>query len=186
MANQESGKGQPTPKRAEAEAKRKQQLKIPADKKAAKAALRERQTQANIRRRIAMYTWNDSELPARDQGKVKAFVRDWVDSRLTMGEIFVPFAFFILIVLFIPSVQIQLIATYMWMVMFVLLLGDSLFLWWRLRKALTVAFPDGGTRGAVSYGLMRSLAMRASRLPKPRKKIGGAPKDVKIPASLQN
>ncbi|MSZ58615.1 MAG: DUF3043 domain-containing protein, partial [Actinobacteria bacterium] len=45
-AGHEAGKGRPTPSRREAEAARKQQIKIPKDPKAAKKATRERDREA--------------------------------------------------------------------------------------------------------------------------------------------
>ncbi|MGW0898750.1 DUF3043 domain-containing protein, partial [Streptomyces goshikiensis] len=52
---------------------------------------------------------------------------------------------------------------------------DSVGLVFRLRKALSQRFPDEPRRGAVAYGLMRTLQMRRLRLPKPQVKRGERP-----------
>ena len=42
----------------------------------------------------------------------------------------------------------------------------------RLRRELPRRFPDQSTKGAVGYGLLRSLQLRWIRLPKTQVKIG--------------
>ena len=42
-------------------------------------------------------------------------------------------------------------------------------------EALAERFPDQNQKGAVAYGLMRSLQMRRLRLPKPQVKRGERP-----------
>jgi hypothetical protein len=181
-----SGKGRPTPRRKDAESKRKQTLKVPTDKKAAKRALREREYEARLQLRRAMYTNDEKFLPARDRGPVRRFVRNFVDSRVSIGEVFVPFAFIILIALSIPSPELQATATSVWLVMFVGLIADGVILGFRLRRALSREFSDVSTKGAISYGVLRSINMRLMRMPKPMVKVGGAPRPVKLPKSLRD
>jgi hypothetical protein len=52
---------------------------------------------------------------------------------------------------------------------------DSILTAFRLKKRLAERFPDQNRRGAVAYGLMRSLQMRRLRLPKPQVKRGERP-----------
>jgi len=42
----------------------------------------------------------------------------------------------------------------------------------RLRSELRRRFPDTRTKGAVGYGVLRSLQLRWIRLPKPQVKLG--------------
>ncbi len=42
----------------------------------------------------------------------------------------------------------------------------------RLRRELRRRFPDESTKGAVGYGILRSLQLRWLRLPKPQVKLG--------------
>jgi hypothetical protein len=52
---------------------------------------------------------------------------------------------------------------------------DAFVTGFRLKKRLAERFPDQNRRGAVAYGLMRSLQMRRLRLPKPQVKRGERP-----------
>jgi hypothetical protein len=179
------GKGKATPSRKEAEAARKNTLKVPADKKAARKAMRDRDAQARIEMRRAMYTLDEKSLPYRDRGPVKKFIRDYVDTRLTVGEMFVPFAFLILIVLLIPNQTLNLIASGVWAIMFAALAIDSIIFVVRVRKQVRQQFGEEEVRGVGFYALTRSITFRPMRLPKPVVKVGGEPKQNKIPKSLQ-
>ena len=59
--------------------------------------------------------------------------------------------------------------------MIVLIVVDSIGLGFRLKKQLAQRFPDNPKRGAVAYGLMRTLQMRRLRLPKPQVERGERP-----------
>ncbi len=170
------GKGRPTPSRKDAEAARKKSLKLPNDPKAAKKVLRERDRQARVSEREALMRGDERALPARDRGPVRAFVRQWVDSRRLFSELFVPMALVVLVISLIPYKPTQVVISYAWFLMLVLLIGDLSFLVYRLRKALTAQFADPADRkGAVFYGVMRAMQIRRLRLPPPKVKAGGAP-----------
>jgi hypothetical protein len=49
---------------------------------------------------------------------------------------------------------------------------DSVFLRWRMRKELRRRFPDESLKGTTFYALMRALQLRFLRLPKPQVKLG--------------
>lgn len=192
MANDETptsetanSKGRATRSRKEAEAARKQALQVPKDKKAARAAMRSREAEARLEMRRAFYTGDEKHLPLRDKGPVRRFVRNYVDARLGVGDIFVPLAFLILIPLLTPTPEIQAIASMFWTFMLLMLAVDAVFLSMRLRKLLKAQFPNEVHRGAIPYALLRSIQMRFTRVPKPLVKIGGAPREAKIPKSLQ-
>ena len=46
----------------------------------------------------------------------------------------------------------------------------------RLKRALRREFPDENLKGTTFYTLLRVLQLRWLRMPKPRVKIGGAPR----------
>lgn len=184
-------KGRATPTRKEAEAARKAALTGPTDPKAAKRADRDAQRKARVEAREALVTGDENRLPARDRGPIKAWVRDRVDGRISVGEIFIPVAF---IVLLLSFVQVRVVATIslgLWAFALAAAVFDSLYLWWTLRKGLAEKFPDAdprvgagydergrvvfGTRGAVLYGVLRSLQLRMMRLPKPKVRWNGSP-----------
>ena len=52
--------------------------------------------------------------------------------------------------------------------MIVAIVIDSVVTGIRLRGQLRKRFPDKNTKGALAYGLMRTLQMRRLRLPKPQ------------------
>lgn len=184
-ANSPQGKGRATRSRKDAEAARKQALQVPKDKKAARAAMRSRENEARLEMRRAFYTGDEKHLPLRDKGPVRRAIRDYVDARLGVGDVFVPLAFFILIPLLVPSAEIQAAASMFWTFMLLMLAVDSVFITVRIRKLLKTQFPKEVHRGAISYGLLRSIQIRFTRVPKPMVKIGGAPRTNKLPKSLQ-
>lgn len=172
----QSSKGRPTPKRKEAEAARKQALKIPSDPKAARRAMKARERQERAEQRAALARGDERALPPRDRGPVKAFVRDWVDSRRLVGEFFLPLALVVLVMSMIPHPPTQNLVAFVWYGLLVVLVVDITFLNIRIRKALKARFPDAAERkGAVLYGTMRALQIRKLRLPPPKVKAGGAP-----------
>ncbi|MEN9923361.1 MAG: hypothetical protein RIS09_875 [Actinomycetota bacterium] len=180
-----SQKGQPTPKRKEAEALRKNAVKIPKDKKAAKAAMREREMNSRLLLRRAMYTHDEKYLPPRDKGPIKAWVRDYVDKRISIGELFIPFAMVIIFFLFFPNAQIQLLVMNVWTIMFLGLIIDATVLGFFVRRELSRKYDKAARKGAVFYAITRSITMRSLRLPKPRVKVGGSPKEIVLPKSLR-
>ena len=179
------GKGRATRSRKDAEAARKQALHVPKDKKAARAAMRARENEARLEMRRAFYTGDEKHLPLRDKGLVRRAIRNYIDSRLGVGDVFVPLAFLILIPLLQPTAEIQAAASMFWTFMLLMLAVDSIFISIRIRKMLTTQFPQEVHRGAIAYGLLRSIQIRFTRVPKPMVKIGGAPRTNKLPKSLQ-
>jgi hypothetical protein len=171
----QQAKGRPTPTRKEAEAARKQGLKVPTDPKEARKAARARANADRAGKRAALVSGDDRNLPARDAGPVKAYVRDHVDSRRTAGEYFVPIAVVVLVLGFIQVAWVAQLLLYVWVVMLVGIVLDTGYMWYRLRKVLPERFPDQDRRGAVPYAIMRSIQIRRLRLPKPKVKAGGAP-----------
>lgn len=180
-----SEKNHPTPKRKDAQAARKKSAKIPTDKKAAKAAMREREMESRLQLRRAMYTHDEKYLPPRDKGEIKAWVRDFVDKRISIGELFIPFAMVIIFFLFFPNVKLQLLVMNVWTIMFIGLIIDAIILGFFIRRELGKKYSKEERKGAIFYGITRSITMRTLRLPKPRVKVGGRPKEIVLPKSLQ-
>ncbi|MFE1500900.1 DUF3043 domain-containing protein, partial [Streptomyces albidoflavus] len=114
---------------------------------------------------------------ARDKGPVRRFVRDFVDSRFAIAEFFLPMAVVILVLSLFGNANpsLQNISLLLWLGVIILIVIDSVGIWLRLRKQLAERFPNEPKRGAVAYGLMRTLQMRRLRLPKPQVKRGERP-----------
>lgn len=175
-----AGKGRPTPTRKEAEAARKNTLKVPSDPKEARKAAKARAAAERAVSREALVSGDEKHLPARDAGPVKAYVRDFVDSRWCAAELFLPTAVVVLVIGFIRQPQLQMWISYAWMVVTMFILVDTALLVSRLRGQLKERWPNEADRkGATLYALMRVLQIRRLRLPPPRVRAGGKPVKVK-------
>ena len=170
------GKGAPTPTRKEAEAARKAGLAgTTGDPKTDRKAAREADRKARYEARLALQAGDERRLPARDAGPVKAYVRDFVDGRISAGELFIPVALVVLVARLRPRPggpdrpALGVVCVLLGVVL------DSLFIWYRLRKTLPERFPDDSRRGALSYGILRSLQIRKLRLPPPKVRFNGQP-----------
>ncbi|TXS51658.1 DUF3043 domain-containing protein [Streptomyces sp. t39] len=172
----EAPKGRPTPKRSEAQGHRRARANsAPLDRKAAMKRQREVRRADLAKQREALASGDERYLPARDKGPVRRFVRDFVDSRFCIAEFFLPLAVVILVLSMVRVAQLQNVALLLWLGVIVLIVVDSIGLTIRLKKQLRERFPDEPKRGAVAYGLMRTLQMRRLRLPKPQVKRGERP-----------
>ncbi|CAG7631656.1 DUF3043 domain-containing protein [Actinacidiphila bryophytorum] len=163
-------KGRPTPKRSEAQQQRRKAANTPTDRKAAAKQAREARRVDLAKRREALANGDERHLPAAHQGPVRKFTRDYVDSRYRVAEFFLPMAVLILIGSLMPAVQT--LSLFLWVLVIVLILIDSVITGFALRRQLAKRFPDQNTKRAVTYGLMRTLQMRRMRLPKPQVQRG--------------
>ncbi|GAA2108911.1 DUF3043 domain-containing protein [Kitasatospora saccharophila] len=168
-------KGRPTPKRSEAEAHRKTRVTVPKDRKEAAKQARQRIRVEREKQRTALLSGDERALPPRDKGPVRRYVRDFIDSRWAAAEFFLPYAVVVLVLSITKVNYLQLLSTLLFMVFFVVVILDFVRIGFQLRKGLAQRFPNEDTRGAVMYGLMRTLQMRRLRLPKPLVKRGERP-----------
>ncbi|MFI6683666.1 DUF3043 domain-containing protein [Streptomyces sp. NPDC050485] len=171
----EAPKGRPTPKRSEAQTQRRRASTVPTDRKEAAKRQREARRVDMAKQREALASGDQRYLPARDKGPVRKFVRDFVDSRFSIAEMFLPLAVIILVLSMIRVGSLQNLSLLLWLAVIVLIVLDSIGLAFRLKRALAARFPDEPKKGAVAYGLMRTLQMRRLRLPKPQVKRGERP-----------
>lgn len=168
-------KGRPTPKRSEAQSQRRSVASTPKTRKEGVKRQRDERRAAMERQRQALASGDERYLPARDKGPVRRFARDFVDSRLCVAEFFLPMAVIILVLSMVRVGALQSIALLLWLFVIVLIIVDSVFIAFRLKKQLAARHPNERTKGAVAYALMRSLQMRRLRLPKPQVKRGERP-----------
>ncbi|WP_405731801.1 DUF3043 domain-containing protein [Streptomyces sp. NBC_01537] len=165
-------KGRPTPKRSESQTRRRTVVSVPTDRKAASKQAREARRAEMAKRQKALAGGDERYLPARDAGPVRKFVRDYVDARLRVAEFFLPIAVLILVMSIVNNTALKNLALLLWLVVIVLIVVDSFVTAFTLRRQLRIRFADKPTKGAVAYGLMRTLQMRRLRLPKPQVKRG--------------
>jgi len=165
-------KGRPTPKRKEAEAARKVSSLAPASTKAEKQRAKAAAREARIATRAAYLRGDENALPFRDKGPVKKFVRNYVDSRRSIGEFFLPVIFIVLLLTLIPSKVFQLVSIAIMYSVLVISVVDGFLLSRKLKKEVTTKFPGAELKGIGMYGWLRSTQMRRMRTPKPAIKAG--------------
>jgi ABC-type amino acid transport system permease subunit len=97
---------------------------------------------------------------------VRQFVRDFVDVRRNVAQYLLPLLLVILVLSLIPRLfAVQLVV---WALTIALTLLDTIWLGHRLRTELRTRFEPTQTKGAMSYGLLRSTQLRRLRLPRAR------------------
>ena len=165
-------KGRPTPKRKEAEAARKVSSLAPAATKADKVRNKQAQKAARIAARAAYMRGDENALPLRDKGPARRFVRNYVDSRRSIGEYFLPVIFLVLGLTLVqnPVFQIGSIVI-MYLVLFISVI-DGLILSRKIKKVVAEKFPGTSLKGLGMYGWLRSTQMRRMRTPRPTVKAG--------------
>jgi len=168
-----SGKGRPTPTRKEAEAARKKRNAPPRNRKEAAALRKERTRAARERQREALAGGgSDAYLPARDRGPVRGFVRDWIDSRFTIGQFLLVFFFVVFALVYVRTPWAASLSSSLFLTVILLMVIDSVRISRGVKKAVAERFSGESTKGLTMYALLRAWQMRRLRLPKPRVKVG--------------
>jgi hypothetical protein len=168
-------KGRPTPTRKEAEAARKERARGVTDKKTAARLQRESRGQSSSQVRQGMRSGDERYLPKRDQGPDKRFIRNFVDARVSIAEFLLPLLIVILVFQWSGG-QLRAFSNALWTTTLLVVALDTVWLLFRLRRAMRAAFPDETFKGTIIYTLMRVMQVRFLRMPKPQVKIGGAPR----------
>ncbi len=169
-------KGRPTPSRKEAEAAARERAKGTMDKKAAQKVLRERRADSNAKMRQGMRSGEERYLPTRDKGPVRRFIRNYVDARISVAEFLLPLLLLIMAMQYSGVRDLVRFSASLWTVTLFLVALDSLWLMFRLKRALRAEFPDESLKGTTFYTLLRALQLRWLRMPKPQVRIGGKPR----------
>jgi hypothetical protein len=167
MSTHES-KGRPTPKRKEAESKRKVSSLAPLVTKDQKRASKALARQDRVAQRAAYLRGEESALPLRDRGAARRFVRNYVDSRRSTGEYFLPTIFVVLVLTLFPVPAVQLGAIVLMYAMLIVAIIDGVLLSKKIRKAVQEQFPGAETKGLGMYAWLRSTQMRRLRAPHPQ------------------
>ncbi|MDQ2708358.1 MAG: DUF3043 domain-containing protein [Actinomycetota bacterium] len=177
-----AGKGRPTPKRRDAEGRRRGPAPPPPrtqreSMKLAKQnrASREERRKASAERRGKMLAGDEKSLPARDRGPVKAYIRDMVDCRRHLMGLFMPLAGFIFLSLLLPSFpRVQNLLTLFSMTMILAMALEGVLLGRQVTKRARERFPkeEVGTLSTSFYAFTRASQLRRLRVPKPRVSYG--------------
>ena len=181
-------KGRPTPKRSEtakrrgpvapapmttSEArKRRKEMRSTLTKEEQKADKLERRARINDRRE-KMMAGEEAYLLPRDQGPVRRYARDIVDSRRNVLGLFMPAALgLIFVMLAVPKVQL-FISPAMLLLMAVMAI-DGILLARKVNTAVDAKYPDN-TESAWKLGIYaagRASQMRRMRAPRPQVERG--------------
>jgi Flp pilus assembly protein TadB len=156
-------KDRPTPSRKEAEAARRQRV----TRNLSKREARQEAARANRQERLRTVS-------VREAVPEKALMRDYVDSRFSVGEFLLPSLVLILATTFLASALPQ-IAWYTTLLMYayILVVLVDLFLMWRgFKRVLAERLPRASTKGLALYGMNRAIQLRRFRAPRPRLKRG--------------
>ena len=172
MTTESEGKGRPTPKRKDSEAKRITSSLAPVVTKDQKRAAKLAGRQDRMASRTAYLRGDENALPARDIGPARRFVRNYVDSRRSIGEYFLPIIFIVLVLTLIPVKTVQLTAIALMYAVLLIAVIDGIFLSRKIRKVVAEKFPGTATKGLGMYAWLRSTQMRRLRAPHPQTKVG--------------
>lgn len=178
-----AGKGRPTPSRREAQGRRRGPVAPPpmtskearARRKEARGSKEERKAAAAERRaaaqdrRARMLAGEDKYLLPRDQGPVRAYVRDLVDARRNLVGLFMPMALLLILSMFAAPAW-QSIITLAMLVMMVFMIAEGFLLGRVVNRRVRERFPKSTDTGFRLgwYAFVRASQMRKMRAPKPR------------------
>lgn len=167
-----AAKGRPTPKRSEAEKRRRQPYTAPGDRKAAASQTRNRDRGERARRMEAMRRGEDWALPRKDQGPVKALARDVVDSRRGIAEYYLYGIVVLILLLFVPALKGTVIVDVVILGVLAVIVGEGWFVSRRVLRLAQERYPGESTRGVAMYTALRGTQLRKMRVPAPRVQRG--------------
>jgi len=169
-------KGRPTPKRRDAEAARVRPLVQ--DRKTAGKEQKAKARETREREYQAMLSGDERNLPYRDKGPVRRWVRDYVDARRNLGEFLLPFLVVVMLTTFAATANpVIFFGANILLYVFTLWVGiDSWLLARRIKRLATEKFGTAKVPERIGfYGVMRTFQLRRSRLPRPQVKRGEFP-----------
>jgi hypothetical protein len=156
-----AGKGRPTPKRRDQEQRRAVPTPPPTNRREAAARAKER---AKAERKAGRAP---RDLPARDQGPVRALARDVVDGRRNAAVSIMPIVLAMFLSLATRDAGFRSVMTSIYLVGLVIVLIDFVALSRLVRNAAAEQFPDESTKGLRFYAFQRSTQFRRFRMPPP-------------------
>ncbi|WP_214407517.1 DUF3043 domain-containing protein [Pseudonocardia lacus] len=181
------GKGRPTPKRRDAQSKRRGPAPPPprTQREAARYAKanrpdrpnRDQRRQEAAERRERMAAGDDRYLLPRDRGPVRAYVRDVVDSRPHLMGMFMPLALVVLLSLVVPIPSIQQYLSLFSLIVLTAMIVEGVFLGVQVTRRARAKFPKESINGLGTgwYVFTRASQLRRLRIPKPRVARGANP-----------
>jgi hypothetical protein len=131
---------------------------------------KEQRRNAATERRERMLAGDQKYLLPRDQGPVKAYVRDLVDSRPHLAGAFMPLALLMIVVMLVPLPVVQQYVPPASTAMLVAIIIEGVVLGWTVKRRVRERFPHASESGARLgfYAMTRATQLRRLRVPKPR------------------
>ncbi|MFD0686852.1 DUF3043 domain-containing protein [Actinomadura fibrosa] len=166
------GKGRPTPKRSEAEKRRRQPITAPSSRKEAYRKVRERQASERVKAREGMAKGEEKYLLKRDKGPVRRLARDYVDARRTVGSYLMYAMFAIVMLSLLPIPAARLLVLFAPPLLLVVVFAEGLLLSRGIKRLAAERYPDEDTKGVGMYAAMRAMQIRRLRVPGPQVKVG--------------
>ena len=180
-------KGRPTPKRVEAEGRRRGPVPPPprTQREAYKRSrevrpkmTREERANEQRERREKMMSGDERYLMPKDRGPVKAFVRDVIDSRRNLMGLFMPLAILVLASYFlqiaVPTLPVQEYVMLACLVFLLAMVVEAILLGRLATRMARTKFPKETVRtaGIIWYTFTRASQVRKLRVPRPRVRPG--------------
>ncbi len=179
------GKGRPTPKRREAEQRRRgpvappprttrEAMKRARGNKEERKELAAKRREIRAKQRERMMAGDEKYLMPRDRGPVKAYIRDAVDARRNLLGLFMPLAILIFVALLVPDPRVQSFTTLLCLLMLVAMILEGVLMGRRITRRVRAKFPKEPVRGLSVgwYAFIRASQLRKLRVPKPRVTAG--------------
>lgn len=167
-------KGRPTPKRREAEGRRRGPVPPPPQtqreaSKRARGNKQERRKAASVRRE-RMMAGDDNYLMPRDRGPVRAHVRDIVDSRRHLMGAFMPLVLVVFATTLVRQPAVQQYGTLGCMVLLIIMIVEGAVLGTIVNRRVRAKFPDSKDSALTLgwYAFTRAMQIRKLRAPRPR------------------
>lgn len=175
-------KGRPTPKRRDAQGRRRGPTPPPprTQREAAKYAKatqgskpkpdRDQRRRDAAERRERMAAGDDRYLLPRDRGPVRGYVRDVVDSRPHLMGLFMPLAVIVLLSLVVPIPAAQQYLSLFSLIALVAMILEGIYLGVTVTRKAREKFPKEAvnTLGTSWYAFTRASQLRRLRIPKPK------------------
>ncbi|MBE9373167.1 DUF3043 domain-containing protein [Saccharopolyspora sp. HNM0983] len=167
-------KGKPTPSRRDAEGRRRGPVPPPpkTQREAVKRARgnKEERRSAAKERRERMMAGDDRYLMPRDQGPVRAMVRDIVDTRRNLMGLFMPLVLVVFGGTIVQNIVVQQYVTLLCLVVLVTMMIEGVLLGRHVNKRVRAKYPEAKDRPLALgwYAFTRAMQIRKLRVPRPR------------------
>jgi uncharacterized membrane protein YecN with MAPEG domain len=166
------GKGRPTPKRSEAEKRRRQPITAPTTRKEAYRKVRERQATERAKAREGMAKGDEKHMLKRDRGPVRRLARNYVDARRTFGSYLMYIMFALVLLSMLPIPAAKLLVLFVPPLLLLVVFAEGMMLSRGIKRLAAERYPGEDAKGVGMYAAMRAMQIRRLRIPNPQVRVG--------------